>query len=70
MINNEDMTITLKRIEVCDLLLACTLADMSTEESNKKWANLHDKVEKLLEQFDREYFEKNILPCSIEIIEE
>lgn len=70
MINNENVTITVKRIDLCDLLVACSVADMVTDETNTKWSDLHDKVDRLLSQFDRDYFEKNVLPCSIEMVEE
>lgn len=51
-----DMTVTLKlkRIEVCDLLLACTCVSDAAPGS-KKWDELHDKLEKILDDFDAKH---------------
>lgn len=49
--NERTVTMKLKRIEVCDLLIALTaVADSSDAE---KWDALHDKVEAILDKFDR-----------------
>ena len=55
MINAEKMTITLTRIDVCDLMLATTVI-MLQEGMGNKWETLHDKLLEQLEQFDTEYF--------------
>lgn len=51
-----DMTVTmkLKRIDVCDLLLACWAADKLSEGA-PKWIELHDKIEKILDEFDAKH---------------
>lgn len=51
-----DMTITLKltRIEVCDLLLAC-LCTSESAPGAKKWDQLHDKLEEILDDFDAKH---------------
>lgn len=48
--NEKTMTLKLKRIEVCDLLLACTACERETDA--KKWGELHDKLKGMLEAFD------------------
>ena len=50
MYNQRTMTVKLSRIEVCDLLLACTACEAETEA--KKWGDLHEKLLKQLEAFD------------------
>lgn len=51
-----DMTITLKltRHEVCDLLLAC-LCTSESAPGAKKWDQLHDKLEEILDDFDSKH---------------
>lgn len=50
LLNEMTVTLKLKRIEVCDLLIACTATyDASGAQ---KWADLHDKLEEILKQFD------------------
>ena len=44
------MTVKLTRIEVCDLLLACS-ACMEASEA-KKWSELHDKLMAQLDEWD------------------
>ena len=48
--NERTMTVKLSRIEVCDLLLACSAAEEGTDA--KKWSALHDKLLNQLEAFD------------------
>lgn len=52
MTNYKNLNVELTRIDVCDLLLACTL--MQTGKDGKKWATLHDKLQKQLRAFDKE----------------
>lgn len=52
-LNEMDMTITLKRIDICDLMLACLAAD-SISNGAEKWGKLHDKLTKLIIEFDHE----------------
>lgn len=48
--NAMTVNLKLKRIEICDLLIACTVLAEETEA--KKWAELHDKLEAILGDFD------------------
>lgn len=52
--NGRTVTMRLKRIEVCDLLIALTAVADSSEA--KKWGALHDKIEEILMKFDEENF--------------
>lgn len=49
--NQKTMTVKLSRIEVCDLLLACAACEAETEA--KKWGELHEKILKQLDAFDK-----------------
>ena len=52
--NQKTVTLKLKRIDICDLLLACTL--ISAESDATKWDKLHDKLEQILIDFDEKNF--------------
>lgn len=54
MTNYKDMEVTLKRIDVCDLLLACLAAEEAsgTTEKDSKWSRLHEKLKAQLHDFD------------------
>lgn len=53
MLNEKTVTVEIKRIQLCDLLLACTHLDMETSEDTKKWRELHDKLKQILDDFDK-----------------
>lgn len=48
--NQRTVTLKLARIDVCDLLLACTA--IACESDAYKWEVLHDKLLTILEDFD------------------
>lgn len=55
-LNQRTVTVSMKRIDLCDLMLACTNAAHSLEKEGKtatKWHNLHDKLKNALDQFDK-----------------
>ena len=52
MLNERTVNFKIKRIELCDLLIACTALDNATDENTQKWAKLHDKLEEILNNFD------------------
>lgn len=54
--NEKTVTLKLKRIEVCNLLIACTT--LSQGENRKHWKALHDKLIEILNDFDEKNFEK------------
>lgn len=55
MMNEMNVTLNLKRIEVCDLLLACLAAKDKANDSGKKWDRLHEEIKKQLHNFDQSY---------------
>lgn len=54
--NQRTVTMKLKRIEVCDLLIALTAT--ADDSESKKWGALHDKVAAILDEFDKNNFDK------------
>lgn len=50
--NNFKTTITLRRIDICDLLIACLAAKRSASDEGKKWEKLHDLLYTQLEELD------------------
>lgn len=50
--NMKTVTVKIRRIELCDLLLACTALDKASSEKTTKWAKLHDKLKEVLDDFD------------------
>lgn len=55
-LNERTVTLKLKRIDVCDLLIAATA--LSHETGAKKWAALHDKLLQILNDFDEKNFKE------------
>lgn len=51
-LNQKVVSLKLKRIEVCDLMLSCTALSDATENT-KKWDDLHDKLQEILKEFDK-----------------
>lgn len=51
--NEMTVNVKIKRIELCDLLLACTA--VYEETGAEKWSQLHDKLNTILEQFDEKH---------------
>jgi hypothetical protein len=47
-LNQKTVTLKLKRIEVCDLMLACS----ALSEEGEKWIALHDTLKEILKDFD------------------
>lgn len=50
-LNQRTYTVKISRIELCDLLLACTTISDETNAA-KKWNDLHDKLMKQLDDQD------------------
>ncbi len=56
-LNERTVTVTMKRIELCDLLIACTsLAHLMNQIGNSpaKWNKLHNTLAEALKEFDKE----------------
>lgn len=49
-LNQKTVTAELKRRDICDLKLACTIIQQSTGVD--KWGELHDKLQAILDDFD------------------
>lgn len=56
--NERTIKTNFKRIDLCDLMIACTMLEIET--GAKKWSALHDKIEKIISEFDKEH-EANLL---------
>lgn len=53
MMRNEfETTIKLKRIDICDLLIACTNAQQTAMDGGAKWQRLHDELKRQLDELD------------------
>lgn len=48
--NEKEVTAKLRRIDICDLMIACTVLDEQSD--GNKWTKLHDKLESILAGFD------------------
>ena len=48
------MKIELERHELFNLILACTAADNLASEGTKKWKRIHDKLMRILLEYDTE----------------
>jgi len=48
--NQEEMTVVLERIDMCELILATGLM---SKADNDKWIKLHDKLKTELDRFDK-----------------
>lgn len=51
-LNSKTVTLKLKRIDVCNLMLACTALSDSAPETSK-WSTLHDKLKTIIDEFDK-----------------
>lgn len=51
-LNEKTVTVKMKRIDLCNLMLACTALDDATDENTTKWAKLHDQLKEILDDFD------------------
>lgn len=52
--NEKTVTLKLKRIEVCNLMMACTA--LSQGDNREHWKHLHDKLKQILKDFDDKNF--------------
>lgn len=50
--NNFKTTIEVKRIDICDLMLACLAAQEAANDGGEKWQKLHDKLQAQLDELD------------------
>lgn len=45
-------SIRLKRIDICDLMIACTLTKEMASDDGKKWDNLYEQLKSQLDKLD------------------
>ena len=50
--NEFKTTLQVKRIDICDLMLACLAAKDLAYDSGTKWDRLHDELERQLNELD------------------
>ena len=50
--NERTVVCELKRIDLCDLKMACILIHNMTEKENTKWYRLNEKLSVILKDFD------------------
>lgn len=51
-LNARTVNVKISRLDLCDLMLACTALDAETDPENTKWGKLHDKLRAILNEFD------------------
>ena len=50
----QETTINLERLEICDLMMACTVINSHFDnDRNTKWAKLHRKLKEQLDTLDK-----------------
>lgn len=52
--NSFETYVKMKRIDICDLLLACLAAKSLANDAGAKWNRLHDMLKQQLEDLDRQ----------------
>lgn len=52
--NQFKTTIEVRRIDICNLMLACTLTGQSANDGGKKWERLHDELKRQLDELDKQ----------------
>lgn len=50
--NGYVVSLKMKRIDICDLLLACTIAKQMSNDGGKKWDSLYNTLKEQLDKFD------------------
>lgn len=50
--NEFKTTLQVKRIDICDLMLACLAAKELANDNGTKWDRLHDKLKRQLNELD------------------
>ena len=52
--NESETSIKVRRIDICDLMMACTLAKQMANDGGRKWDKLHDLLKSQLDELDRQ----------------
>ena len=56
--NGFKTTLQVKRIDICDLMLACLAAKELANDEGKKWVRLHDELKRQLDELDAQLDDK------------
>lgn len=54
--NQKTINAKLQRIDICDLLIACTMVEQETGAD--KWTELHNKLSNILADFDEKHIDE------------
>ena len=54
-LNAKTVTLKIRRIDLCDLMMACTAVSTSLDNGNdkKRWDDLHGRLDAILKEFDK-----------------
>lgn len=52
--NAVETSVKMKRIDICDLLIACDAAKALSSDGGRKWDKLHDLLRTQLDELDRQ----------------
>lgn len=52
--NEFKTTLQVRRIDICDLMLACITAQYAANDGGEKWKRLHDNLKKQLAELDEQ----------------
>lgn len=54
-LNAKTVTLKIRRIDLCDLMMACTAVSTSLDNENdkKRWDDLHGRLDAILKEFDK-----------------
>lgn len=50
-LNERTVNMRMKRLDLCDLMLACTALNQGSD--TKRWEELHDKLKAIIIKFDK-----------------
>lgn len=56
--NAVETSVKMKRIDICDLLFACSVLKALSNDGGKKWDKLHDLLITQLHELDRQLDDK------------
>lgn len=59
--NSFKTTINVTRLEIVDLMMACTHAKFSASDGGEKWERLHDKLKEQLRELDEQIDEIGLM---------
>ena len=52
--NAAETSVKMKRIDICDLMFACSVLKALSNDGGKKWDKLHDLLKTQLDELDRQ----------------